>query len=165
MSDSSSSGTTEPAGGDGWRIDRHEPASDTVVQGLRQCLEAYNAAVAGVGADSRSMTWVVRDTAGELIGGLAGEIRYGWLHIRLLWVNPERRGDGAGRALLDRAERVARANGMLGLVTDTSSFQAPGFYIRHGFTVIGELPDLPPGHTTYYLAKRLDPTPSAPTQG
>ena len=159
MSDFSSSGTTDPAGGDGWRIDRHEPASDTVVQGLRQCLEAHNAAVADVQANSRSMTWVVRDAAGELIGGLAGEIRYGWLHIRLMWVNPERRGAGAGRALLGRAEQVARENALLGLVTDTSSFQAPGFYTRHGFAVIGELPDLPPGHTTYYMAKRFDDPP------
>jgi GNAT superfamily N-acetyltransferase len=165
MSDSNSSGITEPAGRDGWRIDRHEPASDTVVQGLRQCLEAHNAAVAGVAANSRSMTWVARDADGALIGGLAGEIRYGWLHIRLMWVNPERRGGGAGGALLARAERIARENDLLGLVTDTSSFQAPGFYTCNGFAVIGELPDLPPGYTTYYLAKRLDRGRGGPRQG
>lgn len=157
MSDSSSNGTTDPGPGDpaAWRVDRHEPASETVVQGLRQCLEAHNAAVADVRANSRSVTWVVRDSAGELIGGLAAEARYGWLHIRLMWVNPERRGEGAGRALLHRAESLAREAGLLGMVTDTSSFQAPDFYTAHGFAVIGELPDLPPGHTTYYLAKRF----------
>jgi len=159
MSDSSSSGTTDapPASrtDGGWAITRETPAPDTVVRGLRACLEAHNEAVAGLAPDSVSFAWVVRDAADEMVGGLAAEARYGWLHIRLLWVNADRRGGGAGSALLDAAQRTAAAHGLLGLLTDTSSFQAPAFYTRRGFTVVGQVPDLPPGHTTYYLAKRL----------
>lgn len=156
MSDSSSNGTTDPRSDGGWAITRETPAPDTIVRGLRACLEAHNEAAGGVAPDSVSFAWVVRDAAGEMVGGLAAEARYGWLHIRLLWVNAERRGDGAGSALLDAAERTARDRGLLGLLTDTSSFQAPAFYTRRGFAVVGEVPELPPGHTTYYLAKRLD---------
>jgi hypothetical protein len=38
---------------------------------------------------------------------------------------------------------------------DTFSFQAPGFYHKHGYRVFGELPDFPPGHRRYYLTKDL----------
>lgn len=158
MSASSSSGTTDPAtgAGAGWSVTRETPASAHVVNGLRACLEAHNEAVAGIRPESVALAWVVHAPDGEMVGGLAAEARYGWLHIRLLWVNADRRGGGAGSALLDAAERTARERGLTGLLTDTSSFQAPAFYRRHGFAVVGEVPDLPPGHTTYYLAKHLD---------
>ncbi len=158
MSGSSSSGTTDPGRRPdaGWAISREAPAPDTIVRGLRACLEAHNEAVAGTSPESESFAWVVRDPGAEMVGGLAAEARYGWLHIRLLWVDADRRGTGAGSALLDAAERTAADLGLLGLLTDTSSFQAPAFYTKRGFSVVGHVDDLPPGHTTYYLAKRLD---------
>ncbi len=158
MSDSSSSGTTDPGRrpDGGWAVSRETPAPDTIVRGLRACLEAHNEATAGLAPESASFAWVVRDAGDEMVGGLAAEARYGWLHIRLLWVNADRRGGGAGSVLLDAAERTAVEHGLLGLLTDTSSFQAPAFYTKRGFAVVGEVADLPPGHTTYYLAKRLD---------
>jgi hypothetical protein len=39
---------------------------------------------------------------------------------------------------------------------DTQDFQAPAFYRKHGYSVFGELPDLPPGHVRYSLAKPFD---------
>jgi hypothetical protein len=38
---------------------------------------------------------------------------------------------------------------------DTFSFQAPGFYLKHGYEVFGELPGFPAGHTRFYLKKAL----------
>lgn len=131
------------------------------MEGLRACLETHNAKEAGVQPDSRSLAWVVRQDNERLIGGLAAEARYGWLHIRLLWINPDARQGGAGRALITAAERYARSAELVGLLTDTSSFQAPAFYTRCGFEIVGQIADLPPGHTTYYLKKRLVPGPDA----
>jgi ribosomal protein S18 acetylase RimI-like enzyme len=153
MSDSSSNGTTE----DTFTIEARDPAPDSIVEGLRACLQAHNEAATGLSPEARALAWVLRGAEGALIGGLAAEARYGWLHVRLLWVNADRREQGAGRALMAAAEERARALDLHGLLTDTSSFQAPGFYARCGFEVVGEVPDLPPGYTTYYLMKRLKP--------
>jgi predicted PurR-regulated permease PerM len=40
-----------------------------------------------------------------------GLLAWGWLFIEAVWVDPARRGTGAGRALLDAAERHAAAAG------------------------------------------------------
>jgi ribosomal protein S18 acetylase RimI-like enzyme len=155
MSDSGSNGTTEAA----FTIEEQDPAPESIVEGLRTCLQAHNEAASGLRPEARSLSWVLRGADGALIGGLAAEARYGWLHVRLLWVNADRRERGAGRALMAAAEDRARALDLHGLLTDTSSFQAPGFYARCGFEIVGEVPDLPPGYTTYYLMKRLKAAP------
>ena len=38
---------------------------------------------------------------------------------------------------------------------DTFTFQALGFYEKHGYSVWGALDDLPPGFTRYFLRKDL----------
>jgi hypothetical protein len=40
-------------------------------------------------------------------------------------------------------------------VLDTFSFQARGFYEKLGYCVFGTLDDYPPGHSRFYLTKRL----------
>lgn len=159
MSDSNSSGTTDRSASSAgsWTVETQTPPQEGVIEALQACLQAHNEAVAGVSPESRSFTWIARDAEGVRVGGLAAEARYGWLHIRLLWVNAERRGDGAGGALLDAAEAAAESLDLRGLLTDTSSFQAPGFYTGRGFEIVGRVEDLPPGHTTYYLMKRRTP--------
>ena len=70
------------------------------------------------------------------------------------------RGRGHGRALLAVAERWALERGCRDAFLDTFSFQAPEFYRKLGWEVFGTLEDHPPGHTHYFLRKRLGgPTP------
>ena len=38
---------------------------------------------------------------------------------------------------------------------DTMSWQAPDFYKKHGYSVIGILPDIPSGNQKYLLMKAL----------
>lgn len=95
-------------------------------------------------------------TADEVIvGGILGELYWGWFYIDLLWVKEELRGRGYGHRLLTRAEDEARQRGAKNAYLDTFSFQAPDFYKQHGYQLFGELQDFPPGQQRYFLNKEL----------
>jgi GNAT superfamily N-acetyltransferase len=91
----------------------------------------------------------------KIVGGVLGELYWDWFHLDLLWVKEELRGHGYGHRLLIAAEDEARQRGAKNVFLDTFSFQAPDFYKKHGYQVFGELPDFPPGHQRYFLAKQL----------
>ncbi|MDY3558713.1 GNAT family N-acetyltransferase [Gemmata sp. JC673] len=99
----------------------------------------------------------LRDAAGRIVGGLLGDVQWGWLRIDILAVAADRRGGGWGRRLVEAAEQAAVAAGCHSAWVDTFSFQSPGFYHRLGYRAFGELPDYPAGQTRYFLAKRLVP--------
>jgi GNAT superfamily N-acetyltransferase len=91
----------------------------------------------------------------EIAGGLIGETHWGWFYINLMFVKEELRSRGFGHRILTLAEEKARQYGAKHAYLDTFSFQAPGFYEKHGYRVFGELKDFPPGHQRYYLTKQL----------
>lgn len=96
------------------------------------------------------------DDAAAVVGGLTGSTWGYWLDIDLLWVDERARGGGVGSELLARAERLAGSErGCRHVRVETSDFQAPEFYRRHGYRVVGELVDYPPGVTEYLLTKAL----------
>ncbi|CAL9505257.1 hypothetical protein SUDANB6_03531 [Streptomyces sp. enrichment culture] len=96
------------------------------------------------------------DEAGGLAGGLVGHTWAGWLHVTYLWVDDRHRGAGLGSRLLAEAERVARDDrGCRAARLETWDFQAPGFYRKRGYEVVGVIPDYPPGITEYTLTKAL----------
>jgi len=97
----------------------------------------------------------LRDDADRIVGGLIGEVQWGWLRIDILAVPADLRGSGWGRRLVEAAELAAVGAGCHSAWVDTFSFQSPGFYHRLGYRVFGELPDYPAGQTRYFLAKRL----------
>jgi GNAT superfamily N-acetyltransferase len=94
---------------------------------------------------------------GKLLGGLVGETVWGWLSIRLLWVDPAHRGAGHGRALLAAAEAEARRRGCRQARLSTFSFQAAGFYERCGWREVLALEDFPRGHRRLFYVKTLAP--------
>ncbi|GGP37410.1 MULTISPECIES: GNAT family N-acetyltransferase [Streptomyces] len=96
------------------------------------------------------------DAKGELAGGLAGRVWASWLHVDLLWVDAAHRGAGVGGELLARAEESARTEHACAWSRlETWDFQAPGFYRKQGYEVVGEVPEYPPGVTEFILTKRL----------
>ena len=101
------------------------------------------------------LTLLLRDSSGEVVGGLLGEMYWGWLHIDILWVHESLREHGYGGKLMAAAEREATARGCGSAFLDTFSFQALPFYERLGYEVFGELADYPPGHRRYFLRKSL----------
>ncbi|MGW2746142.1 GNAT family N-acetyltransferase [Streptomyces sp. NPDC001450] len=96
------------------------------------------------------------DPAGDLAGGLVGHTWTTWMHVTYLWVDSVHRGTGLGSRLLAEAERVARTDrGCTSARLETWDFQAPEFYKKQGYDVVGVIPDYPPGITEFTLTKRL----------
>jgi GNAT superfamily N-acetyltransferase len=91
----------------------------------------------------------------EITGGLYGSTAFSHLWIELLFVPEPMRGVGIGRKLMMIAEAEAVQRGCNAAALDTFSFQARGFYERLGYSVFGTLGDCPPGHSRFFLTKRL----------
>jgi GNAT superfamily N-acetyltransferase len=118
-------------------------------------LSAYNEKWAGA-EDFRLLVLMLQDPkTEETIGGLWGRTLYQWLYINLLYVPEDMRGSGLGTRLIRAAEAEAVNRGCLGALLDTFSFQARPFYERLGYQVTGSVPDYPPGHTCFFLSRRL----------
>ncbi|HET6857153.1 MAG TPA: N-acetyltransferase [Streptomyces sp.] len=96
------------------------------------------------------------DEAGGLAAGLDGFTWGHWLHVGLLWVADEHRGAGLGSRLLVQAEQTAfKERGCRYARLETWDFQAPAFYLKLGYEVVGRVDDYPPGVTEFILAKPL----------
>ena len=117
-------------------------------------LSAYNKEKAGDNQFER-LCYAIQTPEGEIVGGILGEIYWGWLYIDLLWVKDELRGQGYGHQLLTKLEDEARQREAKHAYLDTFSFQVPDFYKDHGYQVFGELEDFPVGHQRYFFRKEL----------
>ncbi len=114
----------------------------------------YNQQQAGE-ENGQSLCFVVRTPDEEIVGGVIGSTYWNWLHIDLMWVKEELRGQGYGYRLLTLAEDEARKRGAKQAYLDTFSFQAPDFYKKYGYQVFGELQDFPTGQQRFFLKKQL----------
>ena len=134
---------------------RFEPyAAAELRQRVQTMVDHHNIASTGQ-ADWYPVAFFLRDEAGEVLGGLLGEIWAGWLHIRTLALAAPARGQGFGRELMQRAERYARERGCTNVFLDTFSFQARPFYAKLGYRVFGVLENHPAGHQHFFMTKRL----------
>lgn len=128
--------------------------SEYEVKHIRESLDEFNRKA--VGADGHTPLQLVEyDCSGHIIAGLLGGTYWGWLYVDILWVDEAYRGRGIGSSLLLEAEREAKRRGCHHAHLDTMSWQAPGFYRKHGYELIGILPDIPKGHTKHLLQKEL----------
>src|SRR5262249_12289051 len=105
--------------------------------------------------DYYPLAFLLRDAAGEVLGGVLGDIWGGWLHVSFLWVARPLRQQGWARRLMRAAERYAVERGAHDAHLETFSFQARPLYEKLGYEVFAQLDDFPPGHTKYFLRKRL----------
>jgi GNAT superfamily N-acetyltransferase len=98
--------------------------------------------------------WIfARDADGAIQGGARCDIAWGWLYLDWLWVDEARRGQGLGLRLLGAAEALARERACRGVHLNTWSFQAPGFYAKHGYAEAGRVADMPPGAIRHWFVK------------
>jgi GNAT superfamily N-acetyltransferase len=122
-----------------------------IAEGLR----AYNEAQAGY-SDSRALAVLVRDPeTKKVVGGLSGRTSLGLLRVERFFLPEGLRRDGLGSRILAMAEEEARRRGCTRAVLSTLQFQAPGFYLKQGWEVAARIECEPPGHTRFYMTKKL----------
>ena len=132
--------------------DAPDDDADAVISGG---LRAYNEAQAGRW-DGRRLAILVRDPATQKIaGGLLGRTSLGLLRVELFFLPDDLRRARLGSRILAMAEEEARRRGCTRAVLSTLHFQAPGFYLKQGWEVAARIDCEPPGHTRFYMTKKL----------
>ena len=128
--------------------------SEQEIKYIRDSLYQFNNEI--VGDDGHTSIHIVEyDADGNVIGGILGGTYWGWMYVDILWVDEKHRKKGIGSRLLQSAEEEAARRGCHHVHLDTMSWQAPDFYKKHGYEVIGVLPDIPSGNQKYLLMKTL----------
>jgi GNAT superfamily N-acetyltransferase len=128
----------------------------TDIQTLRAGLRAYNRAQAPELLHLWEMTCAVVAHAddGTILGGAVAEDDWGWLYVDTLWVDANQRGQDYGTRIMTLVEQTAYTAGFVGIFLMTADFQALGFYQKLGYRILGQCPNRPAGHMTYYLVKQ-----------
>jgi GNAT superfamily N-acetyltransferase len=133
--------------------DRPAPAAVALIE---DSLDQFNVQMAGTD-DRRALAVLVSDPETKhVVGGLTGRTSLGLLFVDLFWLPQAMRGSGVGTAVLQLAEDEGRRRGCRTAVLYTISFQAPGFYERHGWRVFGQVACDPPGTSRLFMTKELD---------
>jgi GNAT superfamily N-acetyltransferase len=109
------------------------PALD---QRLSDELDRYNAAATPGTAAARELTVQIHDAEGELAAGLSGWTWGVAAGIGMTWVRDDVRGARLGTRLLEEFEAEAGRRGCTHVFVTSFTFQAPGFYERHGYREI-----------------------------
>lgn len=102
-------------------------------------------------------------TDGETFIGCASGLAYkngadfsGWFYLTDLFIEKEYRGRGLGAEILAKLEEKAAALGVTTIWTETAGYEAPGFYIKQGYSVIYEQENwYATGHSRVALRKTL----------
>ena len=107
--------------------------------------------------DPMPLQVVAHDDQGRVIGGILAKawLAWKWLDIEIVWVDQSYRNQGLGSKLLREIEQMGIENGCVKSKLTSLSFQAPDFYIKHGYQIYGELQNFLDGVTDYFLWKSL----------
>jgi GNAT superfamily N-acetyltransferase len=104
----------------------------------------------------RPLYAVARDGEGRLLGGLLAETQFAWMKLSIISVVPAARGCGVGSRLLAAAEAEAVSRGCRYAYADTMDYQAPMFYQKLGYKLVGRLEDWDShGHDKLVFTKDL----------
>jgi len=106
--------------------------------------------------DAQNLSVFVRcANSNQVIGGLIGRTSFGLLFIDLFFLPKALRGNGIGTQIMELAETEARQRSCSTAVLYTITFQAPGFYERQGYRLLGRVECEPPGYSRLCMLKTL----------
>lgn len=137
------------------------------VKFIQQRLEEHNRAQTNGAYDEPGIeiNLALRDLLGNVVGGINASTMLRVMHLEALWVAEEYRKLGYGRDLVLATERIGFEKGCITAQTWSLSFQAPGFYQKIGYEVLGVYDGYPDGITETVLTKRLQPHEQAALEG
>nr|WP_275983785.1 GNAT family N-acetyltransferase [Paenibacillus hamazuiensis] len=126
-------------------------------QYVRNKLVEYNSRHISDGLKSvhENVSLFLKDEEGKIFGGITGVLKWNYLKVDIFWIDDRLRGQGYGSRLLHEMEIVAQNHQCDFIELDTFSFQAPEFYLKNGFEIVGVVENAPKGHSHYYMIKRL----------
>jgi len=87
----------------------------------------------GIVCDYNKFSLILKDTD-NVIGAITAYTAFAEVYVDDIWVEPEYRGHGYGRKLLQDLENRFKTKGYNNINLVTSRFQAPEFYKKCGFT-------------------------------
>lgn len=132
--------------------DQPNPEAERI---LGSGLAAFNESITGY-KDRRPLMVLIKDPAtDQVIGGITGKTTLGMAFLDLFHLPEHLRGSGLGSQMLQAFEDEALRRGCRNAVLYTLSFQAPGFYEKHGWVRFGEIPCAPEGSSRVFLSKPL----------
>ena len=99
--------------------------------------------------------FVAEDDDGTILGVITGRTTYNEVHIVDLIVNHECRRGGVGSRLVAAVEEAYKGKGYSKITLTTFGFQAPEFYIKHGYKEAFALNEYPYTGKRYYYTKEL----------
>jgi len=106
------------------------------------------------GIDGFSIKLGAKDTAGELVGGLFAWTTLDNVIFEYIWVDETHRGQGLGTHLMQEMEQIAKEKGCIASQAYSFSFQAPAFFEKMGYQILGVSEGFPPPARQYYFIKK-----------
>ncbi|QUM78806.1 GNAT family N-acetyltransferase (plasmid) [Moritella sp. 24] len=128
--------------------EENEIVFDALVSGVRE----HNFESMGT-EKSIPLSVVAKNDNNEVIAGVSGRTIYKNFLIEVVWVDKKLRGTGLGRKLMAIAEVEAMKRECVIAQVDTLSFQAPIFYEKQGFKIIGKVPSFFETPERYFMMK------------
>jgi len=128
---------------------------DADIKVIQEGLKAYNTEKTGYD-DYKPLAVLVTDTAtGKVVGGLYGGSYIGQARVERFFLPEDWRRGRIGSRVLKMAEEEAKRRGCSRITLNTLEIQAPGFYLKQGYTMAAKLDCHPPGVTRYVMTKKL----------
>ena len=128
---------------------------DADIKIIQDGLKAYNTEKAGYDDYKPLAVFVTDPATGKVVGGLYGGSYIGQARIDRFFLPENLRRDRIGSRALKLAEEEAKRRGCSRITLNTLEIQAPGFYLKQGYTMAAKLDCDPPGITRYVMTKKL----------
>ena len=141
--------------GPGGQISFSEEITDEALKCLHEGLHAHVVENIGDRYKGKAIKLVLRDPAERMVGGLTGFTTISNLILESLWVVEDLRRSGLGSKLLNAAEAIAIEDGCIACQTQSLSFQAPDFFLNHGYETFAVSEGYPDPFREYYFIKQF----------
>ncbi|MGG5304616.1 hypothetical protein IGK16_002237 [Enterococcus pernyi] len=96
----------------------------------------------------------VYESEGVVLGRIVGFIHWDHLQIELFYVSNNTHGQGIGTKLLNHVESIAKQQNKSYIFLETMSFNAPKFYEKHGYEVVGKIVNSPMENQIRFFYKK-----------